>query len=82
VEWWRWLAASVEALLLTVFVLLWYDDLQQNPKWSPGKARKAAWLASVSIPIGFVVVLLVPLWTGLILIAIPAIVVAVMAMAS
>ena len=81
-EWWRWLAASVEALLLAVLVLLWYDDLQQNPKWSPARSRKAAWIAAISIPVGFVVVLLVPLWAGLILIAIPAIVVAVMAMAS
>ncbi len=82
VEWWRWVAASVEALLLLVLVLLWYDDLRERPNWTAFRAGRAAALAGLSVPVGFVIVLLVPLWLGLILIAVPAVVVAAMALAS
>lgn len=78
--WWRWVAASVEAVLLLVLVLLWFDTLRERPGASRGS--RTALAGAVLIPIGFVVVLLVPLWIGLILIAIPALAVATMALAS
>lgn len=81
-EWWRWVAASVEALLLLVLVLLWYDDVRERPGWSALRAGRAAAIAGLSVPVGFAIVFLVPLWLGLILIAIPAITVAAMALAS
>ena len=82
-EWWRWVAASIEALLLLVLVLLWYDDLREKPGWTSFRAGRAAAIALVCpFPIGFAIVLLVPLWLGLILIAIPAITVAALALAS
>ena len=79
---WHWIAASVQALLLVVLVLLRYDTLRDRRDSTMARAtRSALWLA-VIIPVGFVVVLFVPLWLGLILIAIPAIAVGAMALAN
>jgi hypothetical protein len=79
---WHWIAASVQALLLAVLVLLRYDTLRDRRDNTMARAtRSALWLA-VIIPIGFVIVLFVPLWLGLILIAIPAIAVGAMALAN
>lgn len=80
--WWRWAAAAVEAVLLLVLVLLWYDTLRERPGWTIARATRAAALAAIGVPAGFVVVLLVPLWVGLILVAIPALAVVAMALAS
>jgi hypothetical protein len=80
--WWHWVAAAAEAILLLVLVLRWYDTLRERPGWTMRRASRAAALASVAVPIGFVIVLLVPLWIGLILVAIPALAVAAMALAS
>jgi hypothetical protein len=80
--WWQWAAAVVEAVLLLVLVLLWYDSLRDRKGWTIQRATRAGLLASVSIPIGFVLVLLVPFWLALVLIAIPALAVAAMALAS
>jgi len=81
-DWWHWVAAAVEAVLLLVLVLLWYDTLRERPGWSVSRATRAAGIGAVSVPVGFVVVLFVPLWLGLILIAVPALAVAAMALAS
>jgi len=81
-EWWRWVAASVEALLLLVLVLLWYDGLREKRNWQPSWAARAAGVGLVVVPLGFLVVLLVPLWLGLVLLAIPAVTIAAMALAS
>ncbi len=81
-EWWRWTAAGVQALLLLVLVLLWYDTLRDRRGWSIHRATRRAAVGAVIIPIGVVAVLLVPLWVGLILIAVPAIAVGAMALAS
>ncbi|MET3807129.1 heme A synthase [Nakamurella sp. UYEF19] len=79
---WHVIAAVVEGLLLVVLVLLRYDTLRDRAGTSAGRAARSALVLAVIIPIGVIAVLLVPLWVGLILIAIPAIVVAVMALAS
>jgi hypothetical protein len=81
-EWWHWVAASVEALLLLVLVLLWYDGLREKRNWKPRWALGAAGLGLVVVPLGFVVVLSVPLWLGLILVAVPALTIVSMALAS
>lgn len=81
-EWWRWAAAGVQALLLIVLVLLYFDNLRDKVGWSLRRAARRAALSAVIIPIGVIAVLLVPLWVGLILIAVPAAVVGVMALAS
>ncbi len=81
-DWWQWAAATVEAVLLLILVLLWYDTLRERPGWTVRRATRAAAISAVGVPIGFVVVLLVPLWIGLILLAIPALAVAAMALAS
>lgn len=80
--WWHWVAAAVEAVLLLVLVLLWYDNLRERPGWTMRRATRVAAISAIGVPIGFVVVLLVPLWVGLILVAIPALAVAAMALAS
>jgi hypothetical protein len=79
---WHWVAAAVEGLLLIVLVLLRYDTLRDRAGWTTRQATRSALKPAVVIPVGFVVVLLVPLWLGLILIAVPAIAVGVMALAS
>lgn len=79
---WHWFAAAVEGLLLVVLVLLRYDTLRDRAHSSMGRATRSALKLAVIIPVGFVIVLLVPLWLGLILIAIPAVAVGVMALAS
>jgi hypothetical protein len=80
--WWQWAAAVVEAVLLLVLVLLWYDSLRDRSGWTTSRATRAACYAAIGVPVGFVVVLLVPFWLALVLIAIPALAVAAMAMAS
>jgi hypothetical protein len=79
---WHWVAAAVEALLLVVLVLLRYDTLRDRPGRTVAQATRSALKLAVIIPIGFVLVLFVPLWLGLILVAIPAVAVGVMALAS
>ncbi len=79
---WHWVAAAVEGLLLVVVVLLRFDTLRDRPGSTMRQATRSALKTAVIIPVGFVVVLLVPLWLGLILIAIPAVAVGVMALAS
>jgi hypothetical protein len=79
---WHWIAAAVEALLLVVLVLLRYDTLRDRRDGTMGQATQSSLRLGVIVPLGFVVVLLVPLWLGLILIAVPAIVVGVMTLAN
>ena len=79
---WHWIAAAVEALLLVVLVLLRYDTLRDRRDSAMGQATRSSLRLAVIVPLGFVLVLLVPLWLGLILIAAPAIVVGVMALAN
>ncbi len=79
---WHWIAATVEALLLVVLVLLRYDTLRDRRDHTMAQATRSALRLALIIPIGFVAVLLVPLWLGLILIAIPAIAVGAMALAN
>ena len=79
---WHWVGAPIEAVLLTILVLLWYDTLREDPKWTTAQAAKRAAIAAIVIPVGFVAVLILPLWVGGVLIAIPLIAIIVMAMAS
>ena len=79
---WHALAAAVEALILLVLVLLRYDTLRERPDRSAAQATRSALRWAIIVPVGVVAVLLVPLWIDLILIALPAIVVGVMALAS
>lgn len=80
--WWRWTMAGAEALLLTVLVLLVYDWLRERDGIPLARATKITLAIAPIIPLGFLLALLVPLWVGLILIAVPALAVAVMALAS
>ncbi len=81
-RWWQWAAATVEGVLLLVLLLLWFDSLRDRAGWTNSRAAARAASGAVVVPAGFIAVLLVPLWLGLILIAVPAIAVGVMAMAS
>ncbi|MTD17071.1 hypothetical protein GIS00_24345 [Nakamurella sp. YIM 132087] len=81
-EWWRWAAAGVELLLLVVLVLLRFDSLRDRPGWSMARAARRASIWAVLIPIGVAAVLLVPGWAVLVLLAVPALVIGTMAMAS
>lgn len=79
---WHALAAAVEALILLTLVLLRYDTLRDRRGTTLAQATRAALKWATMVPVGVVAVLLVPLWVGLILIALPAIAVGVMALAS
>ena len=81
VDGWHWIVASVAAVALSILVLLWYDTLRERPGWTIGRATRHAALAAIIIPIGFVLVLLVPLWAGGVLIAIPLLAIGAMALA-
>lgn len=70
------------ALLLLVLVLLRYDTYRERPGWSLRRATRQALLLTPLIPLGVVVVLLVPLWLGAGLLAVPALIILVMALAS
>ncbi|RIJ70113.1 hypothetical protein D1871_19890 [Nakamurella silvestris] len=78
----NWTAAAIEAVLITVLLLLWLDTLRDRPGWTTAQANRRALPFAVAIPIGFVLVLLLPLWLGLILLAVPALAILAMAMAS
>jgi hypothetical protein len=82
VDAWHWVGAAIEAVLLTILVLLWYDTLREDPKWTSAQAAKRAAIAAIVIPVGFLALLILPLWVGGVLIAIPLIAIIVMAMAS
>jgi hypothetical protein len=79
---WHWFAAAIEALLLIVLVLLRYDTLRDRKNMTLAQATRSALRLSVIVPVGFVAVLFVPLWLGLILIAVPAVAVGAMALAN
>lgn len=77
---WHWAAAITEAILLTILVLVWYANLRERPGWSLRRATRRAALATPVIPLGFVVVLFVPLWLGAILLVIPLLAVVTLAL--
>ncbi|WP_029137155.1 hypothetical protein [Nakamurella lactea] len=81
-QWWRWVAAAVAAVLLVILLLLWFDTLKERQGWSTARAARPPAIASIAVPIGFLLVLVLPWWLGLILVAGPAVAVAVMALAS
>jgi len=80
--WVNWTAAGIEAVLVTVLLLLWLDTLRDRPGWTTAQANRRALPFAVAIPIAFLLVLLLPLWLGLILLAVPALAILAMAMAS
>ena len=69
------------AVLLLILVLLWYDTLRDRPGWTIARATKRAAVGAIVIPLGFVLALLLPLWVGGALIAVPLVVIGVMALA-
>ncbi len=81
-DWWRWVAAAVEAILLVVLVLLWFDTLRDRPGWSTARAVRSTGYAVVIIPLGVAAVLLVPAWLVLLLVAVPALAILAMALAT
>lgn len=80
--WWHWVAGAVWAVLLAILVLLWFDTLRERPSWPLRRAVRAATLAAITVPVGFVVILFVPLWVALVMLAVPALAVIAMALAS
>lgn len=81
-EWWRWPAAAVEAVLLLILLLLWFDTLRDRPGWSTSRAARPPAIGALGVPAVCLLVLILPLWLALVLIAIPASTVVAMAVAS
>ncbi len=80
--WWQWATATLEAILLIILTLLWYDSLRERRDWRPARHKGLLIVPACAVPAGFLIVLASPLWLALILIAIPALAIVVMAMAS
>lgn len=80
--WWQWAAAIIEATLLAILTLLWYDTLRERRDWRLSDHKKLLIIPAIGIPVGFFAALLTPLWVVLILLAIPALAIVVMALAS
>ncbi|MBM9467388.1 hypothetical protein [Nakamurella leprariae] len=81
-EWWRWVAAGAETLLITVFVLLRFDSLREQGRGTGRAALLHGLVWALLVPAGFLAVLLSPAWLVLVLIAVPALAIAVLALAS
>ncbi len=81
-EWWKWIAASTEAILILVLLALRMDTLRDRVGWDGWRAFRVMAPWAVLAPAGFGAVLLLPWWLGLILIAIPALAILAMEMAS
>lgn len=64
IDGWHWAAAATVAVLLTILVLLWYDNLRERPGWTTAQATRRALVGAIVIPVGFVFALLLPLWAG------------------
>lgn len=79
---WTAVVATAMAVLLLILVLLRYDTYRDRPGWSLRQATRRALLLTPIIPLGVLVVLLVPLWLGAALLAVPALIILVMALAS
>lgn len=80
--WLNWTAAGVEAVLILLLLLLWLDTLRDRTGWTTSMANRKAAPYAVAIPIGFVAVLLSPLWLALVLLAIPILAIVAMSLAS
>ena len=78
--WWRWLDASIATGLVVLLLALRLDTLRERLATTEALRRLAPWV--VVVPVVFLVVLVVPWWLGLILIAIPAVALLAMAAAS
>jgi hypothetical protein len=80
--WWQWATAALEAVLLTILTLLWYDSLRERRGWRLAQHKKLLIVPACAVPAGFLIVLVSPLWLALVLMAVPALAIVVMAMAS
>jgi hypothetical protein len=80
--WWQWATATLEALLLAILTLLWFDSLRERRGWRLAEHRRLLIVPACVIPVGFLTVLISPLWLALVLIGAPVLAIAVMAMAS
>ena len=76
IDGWHWVAAAIVAVLLIVFVLLWYDSQRERPDLTTAQATKRALLAAI----GFVLCLFLPIWVGAGLSVVLLIVIAAMAL--
>ena len=79
---WHALAAAVEASLLIVLVLLRYDTLRDRRGTTLAQATSSRREVAVIVPVGLVRCCWCRCGSGLILVAVPAIAVGVMALAS
>ncbi|MEJ7651051.1 MAG: hypothetical protein WKF57_18720 [Nakamurella sp.] len=81
-EWWRWVSAGVVVVLLVILQLLWFDTLRDRPGWSVRRAGARSAVTLVAIPIAIVLVAFSPWWVAAVLIAVPAVAVITMGLAS
>lgn len=82
VEWWRWTAAAVVVVLLVVLLLLWFDSLRDEPGATVGSAVRKPALSAIGVPVLAAAAFLLPWWGVLVLVAVPALAVVAMALAS
>lgn len=74
------MTAAVAAALMLILVLLWHDSLRERRGWRLAQHPKVAAVSLATVPILFVIVVLSPLWLALALIALPALVILILAL--
>lgn len=81
-EWWRWAALVTVLGLGVVLLLLWFDSLRDRKGWTSGQAARPPMIASIGLLPAALLVVVGPWWLVAALVAVPALAVLTMAMAS
>lgn len=76
------MSAGVVVVLLVILQLLWFDTLRDRPGWSMRRAAARSAVSLGAIPIAIVLVVFSPWWVAAVLIAVPAVAVIAMGLAS
>ena len=81
-QWWSWTLATVAALLVAAMVAMRFDTLKDLRTQTTRSALIKVAPLTILIPIAFVAALLTPWWFGLIVVAVPGLVLLTQAAAS
>jgi hypothetical protein len=73
-EWWRWVEGGTAALLVLALLAMRFDTLKDQRGSSPRRALQRLPPLGLLVPAAFLLGLLGPWWFGLIVIAVPALV--------
>ncbi len=72
-EWWRWVLASVAAVLVLALLALRFDTLKDRPGSSAGRALRTLAPFGALVAVLFLIALISPWWIGAVAVAIPGV---------